>query len=149
MKTRIFVIIGIIVSAVIFGVLSFQEPQLQLVKEHYNLEIIGLKETYHIGESYSFSYILSGFGSSCGGISVIFPENKTNNFTEGSIPSCLKTMPTNFVLDMQKTYGKTYGHIALKESGNYTVTVKFEKGENGPTIATKSFIVDDFQSIKE
>jgi hypothetical protein len=143
----ILAIIGIaIISAVIFGILmsgmNGQESILQISKpEHYAIEITGLKETYLVGEPYSFSYILYGFGDPCGGIFITFPINKTNNYGTGSIPSCLKTIQTDFVVDIKKTHGTTYGHIGLQEIGNYTVKVQFEKGVNGPTVAEKSFMV--------
>lgn len=107
----------------------------------YSIEITGLKDSYIIGEPYSFSYILYGFGSPCGGIWITYPINKTNSLSTGWIPSCLKTNPTDFVLDVKKTYGTTYGHVALQELGNYTIRVQFEKGINGPTVAEKNFTV--------
>jgi hypothetical protein len=139
----ILAIIGIaIISATIFGIfMSGENPVIQFPTEHYEIEITGLKDTYLVGEQYSFSYILSGFGSPCGGIWISYPINKTNNFTVGSIPSCLKSNPIDFVLDAEKTYGTTYGHVALEEIGNYTARVQFEKGVNGPTVTEKSFMV--------
>ncbi|MEK6614814.1 MAG: hypothetical protein AABZ32_01695 [Bacteroidota bacterium] len=116
-------------------------PQIIIKPEHYDIEITGLQDTYLVGEPYSFSYILYGFGDSCGSICITFPINKTDSYGTGFIPSCLKTIQTDFVLDIKKTYGTTYGHIALQESGNYTVKVTFEKGANGPTVVTKSFLV--------
>jgi len=119
-----------------------EDPVIQFPKpEHYEIEITGLKDSYLIGEPYSFSYILSGFGTPCGGEWVTFPINKTNSMTVGSIPSCAKSFPTDFVLDVAKTYGTRYGNVALQETGNYTVTVRFEKGINGPTMTEKSFMV--------
>lgn len=122
--------------------MSGENPVIQISKpEQYAIEITGLKDSYLIGEPYSFSYILYGFGSPCGDIVITFPINKTNSLNTGWIPSCLKTNPTNFVLDVKKTYGTTYGHVALQEIGNYTIRVQFEKGVNGPTVSEKSFIV--------
>jgi hypothetical protein len=145
----IITIIGIVVFLTIFFVLFPPQndgsfiPQVIIKPEHYDIEITGLKDTYLVGEPYSFSYILYGFGDPCGGIHITFPINKTDSSGTGWIPSCLKTIQTDFVLDVKKTYGTTYGHIALQESGNYTVKVTFEKGANGPTVATKSFLVVD------
>ncbi len=119
-----------------------EDPTIQFPRpEHYEIEITGLKDTYLIGESYSFSYILSGYGSSCGSKMITFPINKTDNMTEGSSASCLKSNPIDFVLDVREVYGRTYGHVALQETGNYTVTVSFEKGTNEPTVSQKRFIV--------
>lgn len=128
-------------------------PQITIKPEHYDIKITGLKETYLVGEPYSFSYILYGFGDPCGGTMITFPINKTDSSVTGSIPSCIKTIQTDFVLDMAKTYEVTYGHIALLETGNYTVKVEFEKGINGPTMATKNFLVVDapavFKTVKD
>lgn len=143
MNIFIIAIIGIaIVSVSIFGILmSGENPSIQFPKEHYAIEITELKETYLVGEPYSFSYVLHGFGDPCGGILITFPINKTDTISTGWMPSCLKTIQTDFTLDVKKTYGTTYGHIALQEAGNYTVRIQFEKGVNGPTVAEKSFIV--------
>ena len=149
MNIFIIAIIGIVAFLVMFFALFPPQndgsliPQVIIKPEHYDIEITGLKETYLVGEPYSFSYILYGFGDPCGGIHITFPINKTDSSGTGSIPSCLKTIQTDFVLDMKKTYGTTYGHIALQEAGNYTVKITFEKGSNGPTITTKSFLVVD------
>ncbi|MEM3064860.1 MAG: hypothetical protein QW177_05750 [Candidatus Nitrosotenuis sp.] len=143
MNIFILAIIGIVIaSAVIFGIFMIGEnPIIQFPTEHYKITITGLKDTYFVGEPYSFSYVMSGFGDPCGGILVTFPINKTNTASTGWMPSCLKTIQTDFVLDIKKTYGTTYGHIALQEAGNYTVRVQFEKGNNGPTVAEKTFMV--------
>ena len=56
METRLLIIIGIvIISAIIFGVLIIIDSGLRPFKEHYQIEITGLKETYLVGEPYSFS----------------------------------------------------------------------------------------------
>lgn len=136
-------IIGIfLVSVICLAFLMYGDnPTIKFSKEHYTITITGLKDTYLVGEPYSFSYVLSGFGTSCGGKLVTFPINKTHNASEGSSASCVKAFPTNFVLDIRETYGTTYGHIALQEIGNYTVRVQFEKGDNGPTVTEKTFTV--------
>lgn len=149
MNLFIIAIIGITAFLAMFFVLFPPQndgsliPQVIIKQEHYAIEITELKDTYLIGEPYSFSYILSGFGDPCGGTMITYPINKTDSSGTGSIPSCVKTIQTDFVSDMKKTYGITYGHIALQEAGNYTVKVTFEKGSNGPTAATKSFLVVD------
>lgn len=143
MNVFIIAIIGIfLVSIISFAFLMYGDnPTIKFSKEHYGITITGLKDTYLVGEPYSFSYVLSGFGAPCGGKWIIFPINKTHNASEGSSASCVKSFPTNFVLDIKETYGTTYGHISLQEAGNYTVMVQFEKGDNGPTIAEKKFQV--------
>ena len=149
MNIFIIAIVGIVAFLAIFFVLFPPQndgsliPQIIIKPEHYAIEITELKETYLVGESYSFSYILYGFGDPCGGIYITYPINKTDSSGTGFIPSCLKTIQTDFVLDIRKDQGTTYGHIALQESGNYAVKVTFEKESNGPTVATKSFLVVD------
>jgi hypothetical protein len=154
MNIFVIAIIGIaIFSSVIFGFfMTGENPLIQFPRpEHYEIEITGLKDSYLVGEIYSFSYILSGYGSACGTKLITFPINKTANLTEGSSASCLESNPIDFVLDAREVYGRSYGHVALQEPGNYTVTVWFEKGDNGPTIAKKSFLVleHSFSKIEE
>jgi hypothetical protein len=136
-------IIGIFLTSVfVFVVFMYGDKSTtQFSKEHYTITITGLKDAYLVGEPYSFSYVLSGFGTSCGSKVITFPINKTHNAFEGSSASCLRTFPTNFVLDIKEIYGTTYGHIALQETGNYTVRIQFEKGDDGPTVAEKTFAV--------
>jgi hypothetical protein len=135
-------IISIAVTSSVFFILFIDDnPIITLPAEHYAINITGLKDTYHVGEPYSFSYVLSGFGNACGSKTITFPINKTHSDSIGYSASCAKTFPINFVLDVKETYGTTYGHIALQEAGNYTVKVWFEKGINGPTIAEKSFLI--------
>jgi hypothetical protein len=147
MNIFIITISGIAVFLVMFFVLFHSPndgsviPQTVIKPEHYDIEITGLQDTYLVGEPYSFSYILSGFGDPCGGIYIIFPINKTASSGTDSLPQCLKSVQKDFVLDVQKIYGTTYGHVALQEAGNYTVQVTFEKGTHEPTVATKSFLV--------
>jgi hypothetical protein len=121
--------------------MSGEKPLISFPTEHYEIEITGLKDNYQIGESYSFSYVLRGFGTPCGAKTITFPINKTDSVTVGSSSSCIKTPMVDFVLDIEKTYGTRYGHIALPEAGNYTVQIQFEKGIGGPTITEKSFTV--------
>jgi hypothetical protein len=136
-------IIGIIIASVtVFGIFMIGEDStIEFPKEHYRIIITGLKDTYFVGEPYSFSYVLSGFGTPCGSKSITFPINKTHNGVAGSSASCVKSFPTNFVLDVKETYGTTYGHTTLHEIGNYTVRIQFEKGDNGPTVTEKTFTV--------
>ena len=62
MNIFILILIGIsIVTSIVFGIffsgINGQEPLLQISKpEHYSIEITELKETYLLGET--FSYIL-------------------------------------------------------------------------------------------
>jgi hypothetical protein len=50
-----------------------------------------------------------------------------------------------FVFDIQKEQGTTYGHIKLKNSGTYSVTVTFDRpNQYFPTTASQEFrVVED------
>ena len=88
MKTsHIVIILGIIITnSVIFGVtfkiplgspdqISFEFP---FREEYYEIEITGMKDIYRIGEQYDFSYIISGYGYSCGSKEITFPDQNGN-----------------------------------------------------------------------
>lgn len=144
MKTSyIIIVLGIAITGSVIFAVTFEFPS----SEYYELEITGLKETYLVGEPYSFSYIVSGYGYSCGSNRVTFPINQTDYVTVGSSSSCVASPMMPFYTDILKTYGRTYGNIGLEQAGNYTVTVWFERGINGSTEVTKSFLVVD--STKE
>ena len=108
-------------------------------KEHYDIEITGLKDRYSLDESYSFSYVLSGFGDSCGSIDVTYPTSETENATMSSRGLCTENTPKEFVLDIQKERGTTFGHVKL-DPGEYSVKVEFKKNDIIVS-ETKSFIV--------
>ena len=97
-------------------------------KEHYDIEIAGLKDRYSLDESYSFSYVLSGFGDSCGSIDVTYPTSETENVTMSSRGLCTENTPKEFVLDIQKERGTTFGHVKL-DPGKYFVKVEFKKND--------------------
>jgi len=152
MKTGyiITILVIIITSSIIFGVTftipsdtSQTIPESTLGEEHYEIEITGMKDIYVIDEQFDFSYILSGYGYSCGGVEVSFPGQNGNIVGTYSSSSCIKGVPMeDFVLDVQKEYGTTYGHVKLQNPGTYVVTVTFDRpSESFPTITTKEFQV--------
>ena len=150
MKTiAIIIVIGIVVVAsVIFGLSfkSFTESDSKAdlflpinKEEHYQIEITGMKDMYYADEPFSFSYVLSGFGDSCGSIDITYPANEHENITLGSKGLCSETTPRDFVWDIQKERGTTFGHVKL-DSGKYFVKVEFKK--NDITLSeTKDFTV--------
>ncbi len=150
MKTVVpITIIGIVVAAsIIFGVItmSFNEsspktdsfPSLN-EEEHYQIEITGMKDVYYVDEPYSFSYVLSGFGDSCGSIDVTYPTDENENITMSSKGLCSETTPRDFVWDIQKERGTTFGHVKL-DPGKYFVKVEFKKHDIVVS-ETKSFTV--------
>ena len=74
--------IGIVIIAiVVFGMSMDSDTKssnFQNNNEHYTIEIVGLKNTYFVGESFDFSYVISGFGHSCGGKEVTFLMKTVN-----------------------------------------------------------------------
>ena len=112
-------------------------------KEHYAIEITGLKDVYIVGERYDFSYILSGYGHPCGGKTVTFPDSNGDAIGSASSASCIANLPMGiFVFDIQKEQGITYGHVGIKNPGTYTVTVTFDRpSQYFPTTASQEFRV--------
>ena len=140
MKTiSIITVIGIaVVALVIFGLTSksFIESNpktdsflpINEKEERYQIEITRIKDVYFADEPYSFSYVLSGFGDSCGLIDVTYPVNESENITMSSKGLCAESTPKEFVWDIQKERGTTFGHAKL-DPGDYFVTVEFKKKE--------------------
>jgi len=112
-------------------------------KENYSIEITGLKDIYLVGERYDFSYILSGYGNSCGSKTVTFPDSNGDTIGSASSASCIANLPMGmFVFDIQKEQGTTYGHVEITNPGTYTVTVTFDKpSKYFPTTVSKEFRV--------
>ncbi|WP_428324366.1 hypothetical protein [Nitrosopumilus sp.] len=120
------------------------KPEFPPIKEeHYSIEITGMKDIYRLGEQYDFSYIISGYGYSCGSKTVSFPDQTGEMIGIHSFGLCEpETMMKEFVFDVRKEQGTTFGHIALQNSGTYNVTVTFDKpSEDSPTTVTKEFRV--------
>lgn len=147
----LYAIVGIvIVSATILGIVikipldnsgpSFESP---FQKEHYDIQITGMKDVYLVGEQYEFSYIISGFGHECGSKTIYFPDENGDPITVRSSSSCVANTPMReFVFDIQKEHGTTFGHVSLKEPGHYTVAVEFERGSGiEPTTKGHQFFV--------
>jgi len=114
-------------------------------QEHYAIEITGLKDVYLVGEQYDFSYIISGYGNSCGSKTVTFPDSNGDTIGSASSASCIANLPMGmFVFDIQKEHGTTYGHIKLKNPGTYTITVTFDRpSQHFPTTVSQEFRVTE------
>ncbi len=153
----IIAILGIVIGiSVVFG-LTFKFPvdsddQMGLGSpfkdEHYTIEITGMKDIYRIGEQYDFSYIISGYGYSCGSKEVNFPDQDGNIVGLISSSSCIAGVPMkDFVFDIQNERGTTYGHVKLKNPGTYNVTITFDRpSQDFPTTAIKEFRVPSINS---
>jgi hypothetical protein len=152
MKTsHVIIILGIVITgSVIFGVtfkmpldysgISFESP---FREEHYSIEITGMKDVYLVGEQYDFSYVISGYGHSCGSKEVTFPDQDGNTMKTISSSSCIAGVPMNeFVIDSQTAYDTTYVHGKINNPGTYNVTIIFDRpSQDFPTMASKEFRV--------
>jgi len=141
--------IPIVFSSGKFGFIDEFEPELipsddaKSAQEHYKIEITGIKNIYRIGEQYDFSYIISGYGYSCGTKEITFPDQNGNTMKTISSSSCIAGVPMKeFVIDSQKQYDATSVSGIIKIPGIYNVTVTFDRpSQNFPTIASKEFRV--------
>ena len=119
------IILSIIIAGSVIFAISIQSSS-YFSKEHYEIKITGLKDVYLVGEQYDFSYILSGYGNSCGSKKVTFPDQNGDTVQIISSSSCIaNTTMKEFVSDIQKN-GTTYGHVGVKNPGTYVIGVEFE-----------------------
>ena len=120
-----FAITGITISVVvIFGVLLMVLLEGSGVypfkKEHYDIQITGMKDVYHIGEQYDFSYVISGYGYECGSKTITFPDKNGDTTWIRSSASCLaNSHMKDFVYDAREESGTTFGHVTLQKAGHY------------------------------
>lgn len=124
MKTKhILIILCIIVTISIVSTIVVLSDTLQ---EHYEIKIVGLKESYESGEPYYFSYIVSGYGDMCGGWKIITPNN--NSVAQGiaSIGLCGDNKLEKIYDDLRDD-GVIYGPYMLYTPGDYDVSVEFYK----------------------
>ncbi|MBM2820062.1 MAG: hypothetical protein HW410_1744 [Nitrosarchaeum sp.] len=130
----------IITGSIIFAIII--QSNSYFPKEHYEIKITGMKDVYLIGERYDFSYILSGYGHSCGSEKITFPDQ--NGYTVEIISSldCIAGISMKeFVSDIQKEYGTTYGHVRVKNPGYYGIVVEFESNNYKQTQGGHGFHV--------
>ncbi|MGY5146593.1 MAG: hypothetical protein ACW9W4_01130 [Candidatus Nitrosopumilus sp. bin_7KS] len=117
-------------------------------EEHYSIEITGMKKIYRIGEQYDFSYIISGYGYSCGSKEVTFPDQNGDIMKIISSSSCIAGVPmADFVIDSQTEFDTTSVHGTVNVPGTYNVTVTFDRpSRDSPTTAIKEFLVPGINS---
>ncbi|GEM_PF-4391472 len=120
----------------------------QIRGEYYEIQITGMKDIYRIGEQYDFSYIISGYGYSCGSKKITFPDQNGNTMKTISSSSCIAGVPMKeFVIDSQKQYDTTSVHGTIKIPGIYNVTITFDRpSQDFPTTAIKEFRVPPINS---
>ena len=110
---------------------------------HYSLEIQGMKDTYHVGEQYSFYYTLSGFGHTCRSWTVSYPDQNGEINRAGEAIDCSR--PANKELDYDsRKDSRMFASQVPKIVGKYNVTVSLENLE--PVIHEFSVVAyDDFE----
>ena len=109
--------------------------------KHYEIKITGMKDVYLVGEPYSFSYVLSGYGNPCGQKKIIFPDQNGDTMGVVSSSSCIDSPMTEFVYDAEKETGTKYGNTGIKKPGIYNIGVEFERGIMEPTQGGHTFHV--------
>ncbi len=117
-------------------------PTLMTLEEHYEIEIVGLKEEYVLGEEYSFSFVISGYGNECAKYEVFFPDENGHIVGISAEPLC-DPNPTlhEFKINYSDSKG-TLGNTAIKNPGTYVVTIIFDKpNKYFPTTISKEFRV--------
>jgi len=122
MKTsHIIIILGIIITgSVIFAI--FFEPSFE--KEYYEINVIGLKDTYLVGEPYSFSYTISGYGYSCGDREVTYPDENGNTIRNAVDVDCNTGQPKiDFVIDSKNE--SEMSSISIKNPGIYNIGITY------------------------
>lgn len=145
MKTRLLIIIGIVMISVAIILFSYGYMMSILFDEHYEIEITGLKDTYAIDESYSFDYHITGYGDGCAKITVTYPDENGKTMTTITMPSCMSERSFEFI-DTSSIHG-SLGNVAVKTPGMYAIRVTYEPiGSFLSTTTTKQFeVIDDFE----
>lgn len=130
-----------IVSLIIESQAGVLNPQKQ-EGEHYNIEIVGLKEEYGVGEEYSFYFVISGHGYSCANYETKFPDENGNIIGMGAEVLCAPEKSMHeFEINSFEQQG-TIGNVGIKNPGIYTVSVIFDKpSQYYPTITSKELRV--------
>ena len=124
MKSRLLIIIGIVVisAAVIF--FSYGDIMLILFDEHYEIEITGLKDTYTIDEVYSFDYHVTGYGDGCAKITATYPDEDGKTTTRISMPSCMAERHFG-IINTSSNHGPL-GNVIIKIPGTYKISVTYD-----------------------
>ena len=111
-------------------------------RERYNLEIVGLKEEYILGEKYFFYFVVSGYGNDCARINLSYPDEDGRLAGWGQEPLCDSNMPMHGFEIIYDNRQELFGNITIKNPGTYAVTVMFDQpSKHFPTTVTKEFHV--------
>ncbi|MCV0371935.1 MAG: hypothetical protein K5793_00040 [Nitrosarchaeum sp.] len=111
-------------------------------QEHYEIEILGLKDKYAVGDEFSFYFIISGYGYGCANYDVRYPDENGNTISMGVEVLCAAEQHmAEFEINHLERKG-TIGNYHIQKSGTYTVTVTFEMpNQYFPTSVSKTFEV--------
>ncbi len=147
---KYFVIFLILIGVSGFGFALGEEISHSMIsgEEHYKIEIIGLKDEYSVGEKYSFSFVISGYGYSCANHQASYPDENGNIIHMGAEVLCAPEKSMH-EFKFNPLDGKgALGNTGIKKAGTYTITVTFEKpNKYYPTTISKEFRV--VKPIKE
>lgn len=112
------------------------------LEEHYEIEILGLKDEYTVGEEYSFYFVILGYGYSCANHQVSYPDENGNIMSMGAEVLCAPGQSMHELKNNSLDGKRIFGNTGIKKSGTYTVTVTFEKpNKYYPTTISKEFRV--------
>jgi len=137
------ILIGFVGSAFALDEGNLHPTEISL-EEHYKIEILGLKDEYDVGEKYSFSFVISGYGHSCANYQASYPDENGKIMHMYAEVLCVRDQS----MKEFKSENKPLGNIGIKKPGTYNVTVTFEKpSKYHPTTISKEFRV--VESIAE
>ena len=119
-------------------------PMDEKYQEHYEIEIVGLKDEYVLGEEYSFYFIISGYGHECAGINLSYPDENGKLHGWGQMPLCDPNLIKHDFEINSTDRQELFGDITIKNPGTYTVTVIFDQpNKYFPTTVSKEFRVGE------
>ena len=111
-------------------------------RERYDIEIVGLKDEYALGEKYSFYFVVSGHGHECARINVSYPDEDGELVGWGQEPLCDANIVMHDFETSHDNRKELFGNVTIKKSGTYAVTVIFDQpSKYFPTTAIKEFQV--------
>ena len=136
-STQIILLLIIISAGSISALYATQLP-------YYSLEIHGMKDTYFVGEEYSFYYTLSGYGNTCKSWIVSYPDHNGETKRAGEAIDCHRL--TNKELDYDSRQdSRLFTSQVPRIEGKYNVTVSLENLEP----VTHEFRVTPYDDFEE
>lgn len=87
-----------------------------------------MKDTYYVGEQYSFYYTLSGFGHTCRSWTVSYPDHNGEINRAGEAIDCSRPSNKELYYDSRKD-SRMFSSEVPEIEGKYNVTVSLENLE--------------------